>query len=260
MNTFKVKDREFSSGTHIMGIINVTPDSFYAGSRVDKNVIEVAMKMINDGAEILDIGGQSTRPDAKPVPVFEELARVIPAVEQVRKALPDAVISVDTTSSLIARAAIEAGADMINDVSGLQDEEMAQLISETGVSVCAMHTRRESVIKDIHLDKIVGLQEIVQKLRKAGVPDEKILLDAGIGFNKNSREDWQLFEDYRNIMEEMEFPFLLGASRKTFLGGMPETRLSATLDTTARACKDGILFVRVHDVKENRQIIEVYCG
>jgi len=260
MYNFVVKDKVFTSGTHVMGILNATPDSFYASSRVMNNIVDVAGKMLDDGAEILDIGGQSTRPGAKEISYIEEMSRVIPAIEDVRRVYPNAIISVDTFNSMVAREAVNVGADLINDVSGLDDPDMASLVKESGVSICAMHSRRNSTEKDIHTDKIFGLDNIIAKLKLAGVDDDRILLDAGIGFNHNSREDWQVFEDYKYLMQEIPYPFLLAASRKTFLGGTSETRLSATLETTIRAIKEGILFVRVHDVKENVKVIEAFNG
>lgn len=260
MYNFKVRDKVFCDGTHIMGILNVTPDSFYNLSRVDENIVEVAGKMLEDGAEILDIGGQSTRPGATPVTYIEEMSRVIPAIESVRAAFPDALISVDTQDSLIARTAIESGADMINDVSGLSDPEMSILVKETNVAICAMHSRRMSDVKDVHVDKLLGLEQIVNKLKHIGISRDKIILDAGIGFNKNFREDWIVLEDYKNLIQEFPYPFLLGASRKSFLGGDVDSRLTATLETTMKAVKDGVLFVRVHDVKENKKIIEAFNG
>ena len=253
---FEIGGKRFESGTHIMGILNATPDSFFAGSRLHGDAVERAKKMLADGAEVIDIGGQSTRPGSKPVSAIEELARVLPVVEAIRREFKDALISVDTFYPEVAQAVIEAGADLINDVSCLEYDELAKVIAKGGASVCVMHNRRQTSVPDMFLDKELGLSAAVKKLLDAGVPKNKILLDGGIGFNKSKDEDWALLEGYGKLADYFEeYPLLLGTSRKSMFGGEPETRLSATLDSTALAVKQGILFVRVHDVKENKAVI-----
>ena len=242
---FKVKDSVFTTGTHVMAILNVTPDSFWSGSRHAHDAVESARKFIEQGAEIIDIGGQSTRPGNVQVSAIEEMARVLPAVEGIREVFPDIPISVDTFYPDVAQAAIDAGADMIN------------VLADTGASVCVMHNRRNTKIKDLFLDKQIGLQNAIDKLICQGVDKDKILLDGGIGFNKNNDEDWQLLNGYDKLLDDFdEYPFLLGTSRKSMFGGDVDSRLSATLDSTALAVKQGVLFVRVHDVKENVAIID----
>ena len=254
---FEISGKRFESGTHVMGILNATPDSFFAGSRLQDDAVERAGKMLKDGAEIIDVGGQSTRPNSKPVSALEELSRVLPVVEAIRGEFKDALISVDTYYPEVAQAVIEAGADMINDVSCLEYDALVKVIAEGGASVCVMHNRRNSKIPDMFLDKEIGLNAAVKKLLAAGVPKSKILLDGGIGFNKSKEEDWALLNGYGELADYFEeYPFLLGTSRKSMFGGEPETRLSATLDSTALAVKQGILFVRVHDVKENKLVID----
>lgn len=254
---FKVRDSVFIGGTHVMAILNVTPDSFWSGSRHAHDAVETARKFIEQGAEIIDIGGQSTRPGNVQVSAIEEMARVLPAVEGIREVFPDIPISVDTFYPDVAQAAIDAGADMINDVSCLQYDGMVNVLADTGASVCVMHNRRNTKIKDLFLDKQIGLQTAVDKLICAGVDANKILLDGGIGFNKNNDEDWQLLRGYDKLLDDFdEYPFLLGTSRKSMFGGDVDSRLSATLDSTALAVKQGVLFVRVHDVKENVAIIK----
>ncbi|MBR4800900.1 MAG: dihydropteroate synthase [Clostridia bacterium] len=253
---FEISGRRFESGTHVMGILNATPDSFFAASRLQDDAVKRAGDMLKEGAEILDIGGQSTRPNSKPVSALEELSRVLPVVEAIRAEFKDALISVDTYYPEVAQAVIRAGADLINDVSCLNDDELARVIAEGGASVCVMHNRRDSKIADMFLDKEIGLSKAVKKLLNAGVEKQKILLDGGIGFNKSKDEDWALLEGYGKLVEYFdEYPLLLGTSRKSMFGGEPETRLSATLDSTALAVKQGVLFVRVHDVKENKAVI-----
>ncbi len=256
---FKVGGRNFTDGTHIMAILNATPDSFYSASRLQDDAVKRAAEAISQGAEIIDIGGQSTRPNAKPVGALEEMGRVLPVVEAVRAEFPEALISVDTFYTEVASACIEAGADMINDVSCLRAEGMARLIADSGVSVCVMHDRRGSKIEDLFFDKQLGLGKAVSQLLSAGVRGDRILLDGGIGFNKNNDEDWVLLRGYGRLMEEFpEYPFLLGTSRKSMFGGEVERRLSATLDSTALAVGSAVLFVRVHDVSENKAVIDAY--
>lgn len=254
---FCVRDKVFSQGTHVMGILNVTPDSFFEGSRHTDDIAEIARRFVEQGAEIIDIGGQSTRPGAVKISALEEMSRVLPAIEQVRAELPNIPISVDTFYPDVAIAAIEVGADMINDVSCLSYEGMADAVAKTGASICVMHDRRQSKVKDLFFDKEVGLAKALDKLQKAGVGKNKIMLDGGIGFNKTNDEDWALLNGYDRLIDMFdEYPFLLGTSRKSMFGGEVGSRLTATLDSTMLAIKQGVLFVRVHDVKENAMIIK----
>lgn len=255
---FRVGDKIFHSGTHIMAILNVTPDSFYAGSRHAHDAVETAKKFLEQGAEIIDIGGQSTRPGAQSVSALEEMARVLPAVESIKKEFPNALVSVDTFYPDVAQAAIDVGADMINDVSCLLDKNLAKVVAQNDVAICVMHDRRKSKTLDLFFDKETGLVRAIDALLEQGLDKNRILLDGGIGFNKSKDEDWQLLNDYGKLLDMFEeYPFLLGTSRKSMFGGTPETRLSATLDSTMLAVKQGVLFVRVHDVKENRAVINL---
>ena len=265
----KIRDKVFEKGTHVMAIINATPDSFFsgsrlagsglAGSRLASDAVKRAGRFIAEGAEVLDIGGQSTRPGATAVGALEEMSRVLPVVEEIRAAYPDIPISVDTFFPEVAEAAIEAGADMINDVSCLAYDGMTSVIASAGASVCVMHDRRKSRIDDLFFDKTAGLQKAVDKLLKAGVGRDKILLDGGIGFNRNNDEDWALLRGYDKLVKEFpEYPFLLGTSRKSMFGGDVADRLPATLDSTVLAVKAGVLFVRVHDVAENKAMIDAF--
>lgn len=255
---FHVGNEVFESGTHIMAILNVTPDSFYAGSRHAHDAVETAKKFMEQGAEIIDIGGQSTRPGAQSVSALEEMARVLPAVESIKKEFPNALVSVDTFYPDVAQAAIDLGADMINDVSCLADKNLAKVVAQNDVAICVMHDRRKSKTPDLFFDKETGLIRAIDALLEQGLDKNRILLDGGIGFNKSNDEDWQLLNDYDKLLDMFEeYPFLLGTSRKSMFGGTPETRLSATLDSTMLAVKQGVLFVRVHDVKENRAVINL---
>ncbi len=254
---FDVRGRKFEGGTHVMGILNATPDSFFCESRTES--VEFALARANimlfEGAEILDIGGQSTRPGGEVVCADEEQRRVIPVIRALRDAYPDALLSVDTFYASVAEEAAKAGADMINDVSCLADKDMAAVVAKYGLAICVMHFRRGSKVADMLEDKKRGLQIAIDRLLAAGVERNKILLDGGIGFNLSREEDVELLERYGELIEAFEYPFLLGASRKSFLGGDVRDRLPATLDTTRRATEQGALFVRVHDVKENVEAI-----
>ena len=254
---FVVKDKVFEKGTHVMGILNANTTSFFGFSRIDGDEISKAEKMLRDGAEIIDIGGQSTAPGAIKESALEEASRVLPVLESLRGEFPDAILSVDTFYSSVAEEALALGADMINDVSCLGDKYMAEVVAKYGASICVMHNRRGSKNKDMWLDKELGLMKATDTLLSAGVDRNKIIVDGGIGFNLNHDEDIALLEKYNNL-NTIGYPLLLGASRKSFLGGEVETRLTATLDTTKLAVKQGVLFVRVHDVKENKMIIDLY--
>ncbi len=256
---FQVGNKTFNKGTHVMGILNASPTSFFSSSRLDGDEIERVAQMLRDGAEIIDIGGQSTAPGVCKISALEESACVLPVLEKIRAEFPDALISVDTYFSSVADEALALGADMINDVSGLDDPYMTEVVAKHNASICVMHNRRRSVTKDMWLDKELGLLKATDKLLKAGVPRDKIIVDGGIGFNLNHAEDKTLLENYSRL-EALGFPLLLGASRKSFLGGQVEERLTATLDTTRLAVREKILFVRVHDVKENKMIIDLYGG
>lgn len=256
---FRIRDKIFTDGTHIMAILNATPDSFYSGSRLHGDAVERARRFIEQGAEVLDIGGQSTRPGAENVSALEEMTRVVPIVEEIRAAFPDIPVSVDTFYPEVAEASLGAGADMINDVSCLRYENMANVIAAHNASVCVMHDRRKSDIADLFFDKSAGLLRAADKLVKAGVSKDRILLDGGIGFNKCSGEDWELLNGYKKLIDEIpDYPFLLGTSRKSMFGGDVADRLAPTLDSTVLAVKAGVLFVRVHDVAENKTVIDVF--
>ena len=250
----KVGNKVFKNGTHVMGILNVTPDSFFADSRVGDNTIEVAKKMIADGAEILDVGGQSTRPGHKEVSWKEEIERVVPKVRELKKL--NCLISVDTYYPEVAEAVLAEGADMINDVSMLKDKRLAEVIAKYDASVCLMHNRRESSIDDLFEDKIKGLENAIKILRESGVDSNKILLDGGIGFNRNNTEDWELLKNYDKLVEHFDYPILLGTSMKSMFGGDINTRLKPTVESTALAKKQGVLFVRVHNVLENMKVLK----
>lgn len=255
----------------IMGILNITPDSFYAGSRVDglQEVVRRAGKMLEDGAGILDIGGESTRPGSDSVSAAEEQERVLPVIEAVRKAYPQAVISVDTYRASTAKAALEAGADIINDISAMEaDEAMLPLVVQSNAPIILMHMRGtpKNMQQNCQYEDVVGevaayLAQRAELLRAAGVGADKIILDPGIGFAKDVRQNLLLMRDLE-ALTGLGYPVLLAASRKStigaVLGNIPaEERLSGTLALSCQAVYAGAQMVRVHDVRENLQAVRM---
>lgn len=255
----------------VMGILNVTPDSFYAGSRRQGTdaVLAQAERMLADGAAILDIGGESTRPGADPVTAEEERARVLPAVEQVKRRFPEAVVSVDTYRASLAREALAVGADIINDISAMQaDPGMLQAVVDTGAPIILMHMRGvpKNMQTQCQYDNVVqevaaSLDERARLLRGRGIGPDKIILDPGIGFAKDTPQNLALIQGL-NALTGSEYPVLMAASRKTVigqvLGGLPpEERLEGTLAISAASVYVGAELVRVHDVRENVRLIRM---
>lgn len=253
----KVGDKIFKNGIHIMGILNATPDSFFCDSRVtDADIVLRAKQMIEEGAAIIDLGGQSTRPGHTPVSPKEEIARLIPKLKKLKKET-NALISIDTYYPEVAEACLSEGADMINDVSMLEDKRLAKIVGDSKTSICLMHTRRRTTIDDLFEDKITELEKAIKLLLDCGVTKDKILLDGGIGFNRNNVEDWELLNNYEKLVQHFEYPLLLGTSMKSMFGGDIKDRLQPTLDSSVLAKEKGVLFVRVHDVKSHAKILGV---
>jgi len=254
----------------IMGILNITPDSFYENSRTAiEEVVAKAGQMLADGADILDIGGESTRPGSEAVAVEEEQARVLPVIKALRKAYPDAVLSIDTYRASTARLAIEAGADIINDISAMEaDAEMIDVVCETKAPIILMHMRgtpkdmqTQCEYKNVVEEVAVYLAERAELLRERGVGVEKIILDPGIGFAKNAEQNLKLMRDL-HALTSFGYPVLLAASRKgtigKVLGDLPaEERLEGTIATSCQAVYAGANMVRVHDVKENLRAVRM---
>ena len=254
----------------IMGILNITPDSFYENSRATiEEVVAKAGQMLADGADILDIGGESTRPGSEAVVAEEEQARVLPVIEALRKAYPDAVLSIDTYRASTARLAIEAGADIINDISAMEaDAEMIDVVCETKAPIILMHMRgtphnmqTQCEYKNVVEEVAVYLAERAELLRERGVGAEKIILDPGIGFAKNAEQNLKLMRDL-HALTSFGYPVLLAASRKgtvgKVLGDLPaEERLEGTIATSCQAVYAGANMVRVHDVKENLRAVRM---
>lgn len=251
-----VGGQSFKSGTFVMAIINLTPDSFWVGSRADcDDVLFRAERAIKDGAAILDIGAQSTRPNYTEVSADEEIARLEKPLAQIKRefGIP---VSVDTYFSRCARAALELGADMLNDVWGLtHDSDMAEVIAKAGASVCIMHNAPQKLTGDIFPQINCFLKNSVETALEAGIDRNKICLDGGIGFAKDKEQNFQLLNGYERL-HGLGYPLLLGVSRKSFFGGNVEDRLPQTLESTRLAVRKKVLFVRVHDVAENVKVIK----
>jgi dihydropteroate synthase len=253
-----------------MGIVNVTPDSFSDGGLFLDAVAAVAhgRALAGEGADILDVGGESTRPGADPVPVDEELRRVVPVVEQLA-ADGAARISIDTTKAAVARAALDAGATIVNDVSALRfDPELASLVAESGADCCLMHMLGEprTMQEDPRYDDVVSdvrafLEERLAFAVSEGIPEERVWLDPGIGFGKTVEHNLELLRRLDEVVA-IGRPVVVGTSRKSFLGklagGRDEgERLPGTLATNVLALERGATVFRVHDVSQNRDALRV---
>lgn len=254
------KEFDFKKHCYIMGILNVTPDSFSDGGCW--NNMDAALKhteeMIADGCDILDIGGESTRPGYTLLSDEEEISRVVPVIEAV-KARFDIPISLDTYKGGVAEAGIAAGADLINDIWGCKyDDKMAAVMAKSGAAVCLMHNRKEPNYNNYLEDVLTDLQECVDIAKKAGVQDDRIILDPGIGFGKTYENNLELM-NHVEILHKLGYPVLLGTSRKSMIGltlDLPATeRVEGTLATTVMGVMKGCGIVRVHDIKENKRII-----
>ena len=247
----------------VMGILNVTPDSFADGGR--HNSFEAALKrgeeMLAEGVDIIDIGGESTKPGADRVPEIEELNRVIPIVKAL--ASKGARISIDTMRASTAKAAVEAGAQIINDVSGgLADPEMLPTAANLKVPYIAMHWRGHSkdmnsraVYGDVVKDVISELQERISAATDAGITRDNLIIDPGLGFAKDAHHNWEIIDSIDQFVA-LGYPVLIGGSRKRFLGGDdPDSREAATIELTKRLSTSGIWGVRVHSVKPHKEAL-----
>lgn len=260
----KIGNREFDvkHKTYIMGILNVTPDSFSDGGRFNQMdaALRHAEEMIRDGADIVDIGGESTRPGHTLISDEEEIARVVPVIEAVKERF-DVPVSVDTYKSKVAEAALQAGADLVNDIWGFRhDSRVAELTAQYGAACCLMHNRKEPVYQSFMEDMIKDMEICVQIARDAGVADDKIILDPGVGFGKTYEMNLTAI-NHVDQLHALGFPILLGTSRKSVIGltlDLPaDQRVEGTLATTVIGVMKGCAFVRVHDVKENLRVIRM---
>ena len=246
----------FENYTYLMAIINLTPDSFWAESRKGADDVLFAVERAQKhGAAVIDLGAQSTRPGYTEITAKEEIARFEKPIAEIKKRF-DIPISVDTYFSESARAALELGADMINDIWGLsRDEDMAETVAEFNASVCIMHNSKMQLSGDIWGVIENFLEKSARKALNSGINKDKIILDGGIGFAKSKEQNFELLNGYERL-KKLGYPLLLGASRKSMFGGKAEDRLLPTLESTRIAAQKGVLFVRVHDVKENAEVIK----
>ena len=251
-----IGSREFIDYTYVMAIINLTPDSFYSGSRrTEDDVLFAVERAIKDGAAIIDVGAQSTRPGYTEVSAEEEIRRFIKPLRMIKERF-DIPVSVDTYFADSARAALMLGADMINDIWGLtHDADMAKVVAEFDAAACLMHNSKEQLKGDIFAPILDFLKNSIRLATDAGIDKNKICIDGGIGFAKNAEQNHELLNGYEKL-NVLGYPTLLGCSRKSMFGGKAEDRLEATLDATRSAVNKGVLFVRVHDIKENFEAIE----
>ncbi|HEX4823764.1 MAG TPA: dihydropteroate synthase [Candidatus Polarisedimenticolaceae bacterium] len=256
---------DLADGTRVMGVLNVTPDSFAGGGAVltPQQAADAAARMLDEGADLVDVGGESTRPGADPVLEDEEVRRVVPAIEAIKRRCP-VRISVDTTKVAVARLAIEAGADLVNDVSGFADAEMLAVIRAMRVPAIAMHRRgtpktmqQDTQYVDL-LSSVVGfLRNRVEKAVAAGVADDKILIDPGLGFGKSAAGNLQILRELPTL-KSVGRPIVVGASRKAFIGGTLDLpvgeRLEGSLAVAAFAAWSGAHVVRAHDVAATKRV------
>jgi dihydropteroate synthase len=255
---------DLSAGTLVMGILNVTPDSFSDGGKLltPAAAVEEAKRMVDEGADLLDVGGESTRPGAAPIPADEEARRVVPAIEAIKRAVPVRV-SVDTSKHAVARNAILAGADLVNDVSALSDPAMTGVLKETRVPVIVMHRRGtpQTMQQDTHyvdlLSSVVGfLRKCVARAVAAGIADDKILVDPGLGFGKSPAGNLRIVRELPTL-RSVGRPIVLGASRKSFIGtalDVPlQERLEGSVAVAACAAWQGAHIIRAHDVAATKR-------
>jgi len=255
----------------LMGIVNVTPDSFHAASRVAslEAAVTAALDMWDAGADWIDIGGESTRPGAQPVLASEEISRVVPVIEALRNERPNGLISIDTRHPIVAAEALTAGANMVNDVSGLRDPEMFNLVLESKCAVCIMHMlgepgnmQTEPVYNDVVNEVSESLLSTARRLIANGHSSELIALDPGIGFGKTLEQNLALLEKSQPLRGDGGFSVLWGVSRKTVFRDLlsrelTDERLAGTLGVAAHAMNEGVDILRVHDVEEHNDLLTV---
>ena len=263
---FKKKKLDLSTRTHIMGALNVTPDSFSDGGKFFKleDAVKQGMKMAEEGADIIDVGGESTRPGSDPVTVEEELSRVIPVISSLSKKI-DVLISIDTYKAEVAKRALDTGAQMINDISALRfDPEMKKIASEYKVPINLMHIKgtpknmqKDPSYEDVILEITEYLKQSIEIAGDAGIDAEKIIIDPGIGFGKRLEDNLNILKNLKKF-SILGCPILIGCSRKSFIGKIldvpVEQRLEGSLAALAVAVMNGANVVRVHDVKESKRI------
>lgn len=248
--------------TYVMGILNVTPDSFSDGGRY--NHLDAALKhteqMIKDGAAIIDVGGESTRSGHEKITDQEEIDRILPVIEKIKQEF-SVPVSLDTYKAAVAKEGIQAGADLLNDIWGLQyDPAMGKIVADSGVAYCLMHNR-DKITEEMDADLFIGqMKEDAKRALDAGIKKERIILDPGVGFAKTQEQNLMTIANLDRL-KALGYPVLLGTSRKSVIGYVldvpTDKRLVGTLATSAVAVQTGCMFVRVHDVKENVELIQM---
>lgn len=248
--------------TYIMGILNVTPDSFSDGGKFNQMdaALYHAEEMIRDGADIVDVGGESTRPGHTVISDDEEISRVVPVIEAIKSRF-DIPVSIDTYKGKVTEAALKAGADLVNDIWGFKfDHTVAELTAQYGAACCLMHNRSEPTYQDYLNDVVADLKECVRIAKDVGISDDKIILDPGVGFGKTYQMNLEII-NHVDVLHSLGFPILLGTSRKSVIGqtlNLPtDQRVEGTLATTVVGVLKGCAFVRVHDIKENKRVIQM---
>lgn len=253
---------DLEKNVYLMGILNVTPDSFSDGGKW--NDLEAAKEhtadMISQGADIIDIGGESTRPGYTLLSDEEEISRVVPAIRMVKEHF-DIPVSVDTYKSAVAQAAIEAGADLVNDIWGLKyDARLAEVIAKAEIPCCLMHNRNEANYSNFMEEFLEDLKETLKIAEAAGIKKEQIILDPGVGFGKTYEQNLEVIRRLEE-MQALGYPILLGTSRKSVIGltlDLPaDQRVEGTLTTTVMGVERGAAIVRVHDIRENARAIRM---
>lgn len=260
----KIGNKDFPSGekTYVMGILNVTPDSFSDGGRYNSltHAMKQVERMIEEGAELIDVGGESTRPGHVQIGDDEEIQRVVPVIRKLKRDF-DVPVSIDTYKSAVAEAALDAGADMLNDIWGFRyDERMAELAAEYDVAVCLMHNREKAEYTDYLRNVVEDLEISLEIAKRHGVKEDKILLDPGIGFGKTYEQNLLLMNHLESIVA-LGYPVLLGTSRKSMIGlalDLPVTeREEGTIATSVIGALKGCEYVRVHDVGKNVRALKM---
>lgn len=256
------KDFQTEQRGYIMGILNVTPDSFSDGGKYRDldTALRHTQQMLSEGADIIDVGGESTRPGYTLISDEEEIERTAHVIEVIKKEF-DVPVSLDTYKSEVAKAGIEAGADLINDIWGLKwDGTMAKVLADSGVAACLMHNRRDTDYGNFLDDVMADLQETMDLAAEAGIAKEKIMLDPGIGFAKDLNQNLKMMK-HLELLGRWDVPVLLGTSRKSMIGltlNLPsDQRVEGTAATTVCGYMKGCRFFRVHDVKENKRALDM---
>jgi dihydropteroate synthase len=261
--------KHYLEDTELVGIINVTPDSFYPESRYSdkEKIVRAISRMVDMGLRIVDIGGESSRPGSEPVPYSTEIDRVVPVIEEVKSNFPDLLISVDSYHPETVEAAMNAGADILNDISGLENPKLLHTASRYQAAVIIMHMqgRPKNMQKNPHYVNVIKevssfLFERARKAIAGGIDKRSIVIDPGIGFGKNHEDNLELLRNI-DVFIRSGYPVLVGHSRKSFIGNIldlpVEERLEGTLAITAYLFLKGVNFIRVHDIEQNQKVIRV---